>query len=362
MKIFVLFTYLSLGFGSYTLRAQSKNAVPGDMEQLYIKAKASYQEFESVHGGYVQTDNVLMHYLCWGNPKDTPLIWSHGSFSQSYELANIADLLTSGGYYLIAVDYYGHGQTPIPEKEVSLYNSADDIRVLMDTLKINQAIIGGFSRGGYIAAAFYQSYPERVKALILEDGGSVAFNSFNHRMSDEALALKVKAMKPEAGASTIYEAAFDSPVAAYQSLYDKGEGGLQFELLNIVKRKGNQWVTYAGLTDFFCMKDDQQFKNLVLKPDNSPLYGASITMVQPKIIFRNLCVPILILDPVSAADPMPFEKDNIALANKFPDLITRVEFAGVEHNIHYEKPEQFSKELLKFLSIVQLPFYKKNDK
>ncbi|MBB5622619.1 pimeloyl-ACP methyl ester carboxylesterase [Pedobacter cryoconitis] len=360
MKILFLLTCLSLTLTNSKLMAQSRTAP--DMEQLYTEANSSYRKFESIHGGYVQTDNVLMHYLCWGNPKNTPLIWSHGSFSHSYELADLARLLTDGGYYLIAVDYYGHGQTPVPEKEVSLYNSADDIRVLMDSLKIDQAIIGGFSRGGYIAAAFYQSYPERVKALILEDGGSVAFNTFNHRMSEEALEIKIKSMAPEQGVSSIYEASFDSPAAAYQSLYDKSAGGLQFELLNIVKRKGNQWITYAGLNDFFCMKDDQQFKSLVLKPNNSPLYGASITMVQPKIIFRNLHIPLLILDPVADHDPMPFEKDNIALANQFPGLITRVEFAGIEHNIHYEKPAQFSQELLKFLGIVQkqgLSFSKK---
>lgn len=246
MKILRLLTYLSLASVNFTLMAQSRTAP--DMEQLYTQANSAYREFESIHGGYVPTDNVLMHYLCWGNPKNVPLIWSHGSFSHSYELADLAKLLTDGGYYLIAVDYYGHGQTPIPEKEVSLYNSADDIRVLMDSLKINQAIIGGFSRGGYIAAAFYQSYPERVKALILEDGGSVAFNTFNHQMSEKALDIKIKSMAPEQGASSIYEASFDS---------------------------------------------------------------------------------------------------------QFPRLITRVEFTGVEHNIHYEKPAQFGQELLKFLGAVQ---------
>jgi len=348
MRSLSLFIFLFLTSASSSLMAQ-----PADTADLYAQARSAYLEFEKVHGGYVQTDNVRMHYLSWGNPKDIPLIWSHGSFSHSYEMADMAKLLTAGGYYLIAVDYYGHGQTPFPEKEVSLYNSADDIRVLMDSLKIDQAILGGFSRGGYIAAAFYQSYPERVKALILEDGGSVAFNSYNHRMSEESLNRKIKSMTPVKGENNIYEASFDTELKAYQSLYDKSAGGSQFEILNIIKKKGKHWVTYAGLSEFFCMKDEKQFRNLVLKPDHAPLYGASITMVQPKIIFRNLRVPMLILDPVSDNDPMPFEKDNIALAHQFPQLITRIEFAGIEHNIHYEKPQQFSEELIRFLNAVR---------
>jgi len=48
-----------------------------------------------------------------------------------------------------------------------------------------------------------------------------------------------------------------------------------------------------------------------------PLSVASITMVHPQIIFRNLKVPILILYPVATDDPMPYEKENVALAGIF---------------------------------------------
>jgi pimeloyl-ACP methyl ester carboxylesterase len=351
MRLILLFIFLFLASASSSLMAQLR--VTTGTTHLYAKAKSEYIEFENIHGGYVQTNNVRMHYLSWGNPDNTPLIWIHGSFSHSYELANIAKDLTDGGYYLIAIDYYGHGKTPVPEKEVSLYNSADDILVLMDSLKLGKAIIGGFSRGGYIAAAFYQSYPDRVGGLILEDGGSVAFNTYNHRMNDESLNRKIKSMIPEKGGNNIYETLFDSERDAYQSLYDRSASGSQFEILNIIKQKGEHWITYAGLSNFFYMKDEKQFRSLVLKPDSAPLYGASITMIQPKIIFRNLHIPMLILDPVSENDPMPFEKDNIKLANQFPLLIKRVQYSGIEHNIHHEQPQQFSKELIKFLNVVR---------
>jgi pimeloyl-ACP methyl ester carboxylesterase len=43
-------------------------------------------------------------------------------------------------------------------------------------MKIEKAIIGGWSRGGTISSAFYDAYPETVQALIFEDGGSVAWD------------------------------------------------------------------------------------------------------------------------------------------------------------------------------------------
>ena len=137
-------------------------------EEIYKEAKVAFISYEQKHGKFIQTNNVNLHYLVWGDPKHTPLIWIHGSFTNSYELKHIVNELLENEYYVIAIDYYGHGQTKIPKHEVSLYHVADDINELMQAKKIEKAIIGGWSRGGIIATAFYDSYPEKVWGLILE--------------------------------------------------------------------------------------------------------------------------------------------------------------------------------------------------
>ncbi|NHQ68944.1 alpha/beta fold hydrolase, partial [Elizabethkingia miricola] len=98
-------------------------------------------------------------------------------YSNAYELYEIVEQLVQLNLHVIAVDYFGHGFTSIPQKDVSIYDVADDIKFLLDKLKIKKAIIGGWSRGGSISTAFYNAYPELVQALILEDGGSVAWDS-----------------------------------------------------------------------------------------------------------------------------------------------------------------------------------------
>lgn len=349
IKLFSTLFIVIFGLPTFAQSVSNKVDAAAEVKKRYEQAKKEYLAFEQEHGHFVQTPNVRMHYLTWGNPKNTPLIWAHGSLTHSYELMDVAGKIAAAGYYLIAIDYYGHGKTPLPDHEVSVYHTADDMRVLMDTLQIRKAVIGGFSRGGFIAAAFYQSYPERVKALILEDGGSVAFNTYHHSLTGQQLNQKIKASQPSAEALKIYEGYYASEIEAYQSLYDATAGGTQFEILSIVKPKGSQWITYAGLSEFFGMNGEDQFRRLILKPNSLPLYAASVTMVQPRIIFRNLAVPMLILDPVSADDPMPFEKDNIALAAKFPQLITRIEYPGVVHNIHYAQPGKFIKDIIAFL-------------
>lgn len=322
------------------------------LQKRYQEAKVDYQQFEEKHGGWIQTENVRMHYLSWGKASGVPLIWLHGSLLHSYELASIAEDLVAGGYYLIAVDYYGHGKTAMPTHEVSLYHIADDVRALMDSLQIRKAVLGGFSRGGYIATAFYDSYPERTLGLILEDGGSVAFNNYHHRMDLESLSKKASSMKLPVELDSLYNGQYDSEFEAYKSLYDVDAGGLQFEILSVINPKDNKWITYQEASTSFHLLDSNQFMELVLRPDNVPLYAASIGMIQPKIIFRNLHVPILILDAVSVGDSMPFERENRALKEMHPTLITRKEYVNTEHNIHYEHPKQFASDVIDFLKEV----------
>ncbi|KQR67333.1 hypothetical protein ASF92_16645 [Pedobacter sp. Leaf176] len=72
-------------------------------------------------------------------------------------------------------------------------------------------------------------------------------------------------------------------------------------------------------------------------------------MMEPKIIFRNLDVPVLILDPVSKHDPMPFEKENQALKKQHPDYIEYIAYQDTEHNIHYAHPKRFTSDMISFL-------------
>jgi len=51
----------------------------------------------------------------------------------------------------------------------SIADSADHVLRLLDQTGARQAVIGGLSRGGYIALSFALRYPDRVSALLLCD-------------------------------------------------------------------------------------------------------------------------------------------------------------------------------------------------
>lgn len=287
-----------------------------------------------------------MHYLQWGNPKDTPLIWIHGSFTNGYELADLANAIVGKGYHLIAIDYYGHGLTRIPRHEVSLYHVADDIKALMDAKKIKKAVIGGWSRGGLIATAFYDTYSDRVLGLILEDGGSVSTNTNYHKMNEVQMNERVKEIFKDRVPYPSYESQFE----AYKAWYDYSGTGTQFSLLAwIARNEEGRWSIGSGVEDLFHMKNEQQFSEGILRPTKATLFGESMSIIEPKIVYRNLHVPVLLLDPVSDNDIFPYEKENEALKNQHPEWITYKKYSSTGHNIHYEKPKQFVEDLGEFL-------------
>ena len=226
-----------------------------------------------------------MHYLELGNPQNTPLIWIHGSFTNSYELLNIAKDLVKEGYYLIAIDYYGHGLTKIPKHEVSLYHVADDIKLLMEVKKIRKSVVGGWSRGGIIATAFYDAYPNKVLGLILEDGGSVSTNAPYHKLEEQELSSRIKNIFKD----RVAYSSFNSEYEAYKAYYDYSSGGTQFELIAwLTMDEIGKWSIGTGVEKLFNMSNEKQFLDNILRPTKSSLFGESMSIIEPKIVYRNL--------------------------------------------------------------------------
>ena len=86
-----IYTLILLQFLIYNSNAQDSLNQALNIRQRYDSAKVEFENYEKMHGGFIQTKNIKMHYLEWGNPKDTPLIWIHGSFTNGYELSSIAN-------------------------------------------------------------------------------------------------------------------------------------------------------------------------------------------------------------------------------------------------------------------------------
>jgi pimeloyl-ACP methyl ester carboxylesterase len=108
-------------------------------------------------------------------PSDGPtVILLHGWPYDIYSYVDVAPLLASAGYRVTVPYLRGYGTTRFLSSETFRNGQqsvvAVDIIALMDALKIERAILGGFDWGARTADIIAALWPERCKALVSVSG------------------------------------------------------------------------------------------------------------------------------------------------------------------------------------------------
>lgn len=209
---------------------------------------------------------------------------------------------------VITFDIRGLGQSN-SHYPYTLEFIVDDLMALLDQLKIEKAIIGGLSMGGYVAQRAYQRNPEKFKALILANTKSEADN-------DDGKMARYKAIKAidEKGLSEFADNFVKSSMSPDVSLIalDKAKG--------IAKSNTAQGVCAALL--------------------------ALMSRTDTTANLKNISVPTLIIHgekdtvvPLSAAQSMHQQIKNSKLAT----------IPGAGHLSNLENPDAFNQHLVGFV-------------
>lgn len=111
--------------------------------------------------------DITLYYQEKGT-KD-PFILLHGNGEDGSYFRHQIDYF-SDRYRVIALDTRGHGKSPRGSMPFTIEQFSCDLYDFMTSLKIENAVILGFSDGANIAMKFAMKYPGKVKALILNGG------------------------------------------------------------------------------------------------------------------------------------------------------------------------------------------------
>jgi pimeloyl-ACP methyl ester carboxylesterase len=220
--------------------------------------------------------------------------------------------LVAAGYRVITPDLRGYGESSPERFPIRMEQYADDLIALLDELHVEQAVIGGFSMGGYILMSLLERYPERFRAALFlmtraaaDDG---AGKQRRKLLADEAL-----------------EMGPDRVADAFASLLFAPGTGPDSELVREVR--GWMLATPPG----------SMAAGLLAMRDRKDYIGQLKTFNLPALVVgaeQDLAIPL---------------GHSVVLDKGLPNSVLQV-ITGAGHLANLEQPEQFNKILLDYLN------------
>lgn len=214
-----------------------------------------------------------------------------------------------------AVDVRGHGNSTSGHGFFSIDVFAKDLRVFMERLNIDQAVLCGISMGGYIALRAYELFPEKISGLILSDTHSKAdSNAAKQKRFDSIQAVLSHGRRP-------FAIGFVENVFAPSSIEKYPEA---IELIKSSIRRNSINTICATLLALAARSDT-----------SASLYQIEV----PALLIRG------------AQDKITAKQDMLDLANAIPkNSYVEIEDAG--HLPNLEDAEKFNSLLQEFIAEV----------
>lgn len=114
-------------------------------------------QMHTVAGG----GDLKLHVREWGPPDGHPILFIHG-WSQHHQCwSKQFDGPLSNDFHVVAMDIRGHGQSEAPLSAESYTNGAlwaDDVKNVIDSLKLDAPVLVGWSYAGFIISDYLRRY------------------------------------------------------------------------------------------------------------------------------------------------------------------------------------------------------------
>ena len=281
---------------------------------------------------WAKVNGLDMRYLDWGGGGE-PLLALHGLASSAHWYDIVARLLRYR-YRIIAPDQRGHGQTTQAATGYDWHTLSDDLAALLD--HVSAEIPGfrdpvaalGHSWGGHVVSNFAAHYPDRVRRIVMIDGGFLDGRLF-----------------PE----PTWEAFSDR-------LRPRNVTGDRGEFLNRLREQMAGWWNseIERIVQTMVYEDEEGQIQDILHPENQAQVIRAMWDDPCSHTLTQVQCPALMI----AAGPMP-ERANSDFAQLRQRMVGAAESAlpngrahwipETVHDIGYHKPEELARVIMEFL-------------
>ncbi|HEY7287124.1 MAG TPA: alpha/beta hydrolase [Vicinamibacterales bacterium] len=113
--------------------------------------------------------DVRMAYMdvAADQPNGHTVVLLHGNNFAGFYFGSTIDILRKEGFRVIVPDQIGYGRSSKPIIPYNFNDWARNTRLLLESLRINRAMIVGHSMGGMLATRFATQYPAVTERLVL---------------------------------------------------------------------------------------------------------------------------------------------------------------------------------------------------
>jgi 3-oxoadipate enol-lactonase len=263
-----------------------------------------------------------IYYETFGNESSYPIILIHPIGGNIDIWEHEIQFILKKGFRVIAYEIRGHNRSSIGGKrDFTLYDLTDDLRMLVEELKIKKCTLIGHSIGGAIASLYAKHYPHFVDAIIFINSSSkrIPNNDLEKHNTTRKIALSE-------GMAALAEWNRENNKDAKKTFEDQKTWNYFKEIFTKTSVEGFVAATKA----LYSMPDGEEDVTLALKGSKIKLFG------------------IVAKDDRVFLDLMQDMKHDI------PDLEIKV-IDECDHWMIVENPEALDKALAEFLDTIKVP-------
>ncbi len=126
--------------------------------------------------GQVQT-----RVCTWGDPGNPCVVVLHSAGLDATSLGRFAALAAASGYFVLAPDLRGHGESEAAPHQVSLAEMAEDVAEMVQQFALESPSLVGISLGGVVAGLVAAAAPERWNNLTVFCSPDRGYETFRNR-------------------------------------------------------------------------------------------------------------------------------------------------------------------------------------